>query len=227
MGRRIITVKQKRVPSPPARAAAPKKPPPLPSAPPQRRVAAPSLEQLTGGRTSPVVARLPADIRIPSKPKEKPAVSLWSTLGKAATKGISAGITSRLQSKIAPAAILPAVAAAAPRVLPAIGRVLTGRSAAAATTGVMVGQMIGGNGANGGGVCPPGQHPNKQDGIRGPAGTYCVRNRRMNFGNARAARRSVRRLKGARKLLQDIERMMPRRPAPRARAHHHHPAAGG
>lgn len=35
--------------------------------------------------------------------------------------------------------------------------------------------------------------------------------RRMNFGNAKAARRAIRRIKGARKLLQDIERQLPRR----------------
>jgi len=61
------------------------------------------------------------------------------------------------------------------------------------------------------GACPSGWHLNKQDGVGGAAGTYCVRNRRMNFGNARSARRSVRRLKGARKLLRDIEKMMPTR----------------
>jgi len=77
------------------------------------------------------------------------------------------------------------------------------------------------------GACPSGWHLNKQDGVGGEAGTYCVRNRRTNFGNARAARRSVRRLKGARKLLKDIEKMMPTRTVRRAptRADIHH--AGG
>lgn len=42
--------------------------------------------------------------------------------------------------------------------------------------------------------------------------------RRMNFGNAKAARRAIRRIKGTRKLLQSIERQLPRRPAPRPRA---------
>lgn len=36
-----------------------------------------------------------------------------------------------------------------------------------------------------------------------------VRNRRMNYGNARAAKRAVRRIKGARKLLQSIEKQLP------------------
>lgn len=35
--------------------------------------------------------------------------------------------------------------------------------------------------------------------------------RRMNYGNAKAARRAIRRIKGTRKLLQDIEKQLPRR----------------
>lgn len=94
--------------------------------------------------------------------------------------------------------------------------------------GTALGGLFGGNGGANGGQCPSGWHLNKQDGVGGAAGTYCVRNRRMNFGNARAARRGVRRLKGARKLLRDIEKMMPSKPRARARPqHHHHPAAGG
>lgn len=41
--------------------------------------------------------------------------------------------------------------------------------------------------------------------------------RRMNYGNAKAARRAIRRIKGTRKLLQDIEKQLPRRAAPRPR----------
>jgi hypothetical protein len=41
----------------------------------------------------------------------------------------------------------------------------------------------------------PGWHLNKQDGKYGPAGTYWVRNRSMNPGNARALRRAIRREK--------------------------------
>lgn len=59
--------------------------------------------------------------------------------------------------------------------------------------------------------CPPGYHLNKQDGKYGPKGTYCVKNRRMNVLNGRAAMRSIKRLKGARKMLQQIERNMPHR----------------
>jgi len=97
-----------------------------------------------------------------------------------------------------------------------------------AVTGI-AGSLVGGAfSRNADGSCPVGTHPIKQDGVHGPKGSYCVRNRRMNVGNSRAARRSVRRLKGARKLLRDIEKMMPskttRRRAPQ---HHHHPAAGG
>ncbi len=41
--------------------------------------------------------------------------------------------------------------------------------------------------------------------------------RRMNFSNGKAARRAIRRIKGTRKLLQDIEKQLPRRAAPRRR----------
>lgn len=40
--------------------------------------------------------------------------------------------------------------------------------------------------------------------------------KRMNMGNAKAARRAIRRIKGVRNLLQSIEKELPRRPAPRA-----------
>lgn len=43
------------------------------------------------------------------------------------------------------------------------------------------------------GMCPPGYHPNKSDSIKGPKGSYCVRNRRMNPLNPRALRRALRR----------------------------------
>lgn len=120
-------------------------------------------------------------------------------------------------------AIVGGVGRAAPGVAARLGRffrnpIVQGIGAGAATTA-----LLGGGGANG--ACPSGWHLNKQDGVGGPAGTYCVRNRRMNFGNARAARRGVRRLKGARKLLKDIEKMMPRAPARRrapAAGHHEH-----
>jgi len=106
-------------------------------------------------------------------------------------------------------ASLPAIGGIVGRAGAAAGRVLTGRVATAATAGVLVGQLVSVDPATG--RCPSGWHPAKDGSGR------CVRNRRMNFGNARAARRSVRRLKGARKLLQDIEKMMPRRAAPRRR----------
>lgn len=72
------------------------------------------------------------------------------------------------------------------------------------------------------GQCPPGFHLNKSAGPRGPARTFCVRNRRMNPMNPKAARRAIRRIKGARKMLQQIERSLPRQRTTRrapARAH--------
>jgi len=128
-------------------------------------------------------------------------VSLHKGLIKSIGSGLSAGISQRITQKIAPAAIIAPAVAAAGRVLPAIGRVLGSPAAAAGSAGLAIGSLFGGGG--GGGVCQAGFHLAKDGSGR------CVRNRRMNFGNARAARRSVRRLKGARKLLKDIEKMMP------------------
>ena len=137
-----------------------------------------------------------------------PNMSIWSnllgTVGKSISKGVEQRITSSINTTKSPVAV---AAAAAGRVLPGLGRVLTGRTATGIGIGALGATILGG-GANG---CPAGFHPAKDGSGR------CVRNRRMNFGNARAARRSVRRLKGARKLLQDIEKMMPRRPASRPR----------
>ena len=104
---------------------------------------------------------------------------------------------------------LPAIISGAGRVGAAAGRVLTGRVATGAAIGVAAAQLVSIDPVTG--QCPSGWHPAKDGSQR------CVRNRRMNFGNARAARRSVRRIKGATKLLRDIEKLMPRRPAPRAR----------
>jgi len=198
----------------------------------------PASREITHGIPTPVpgpIVHLPAG-PAPSLPpatrtipKEAP-VSIWADLGKSITKGITSGVTQRIQSKIAPGIVAaPAIAAAAGRVLPALGRVLGSRTVAAASTGAVVGAALFG-GAGGDGACPVGYHLNKQDGVGGPARSYCVRNRRMNVGNARAARRSVRRLKGARKLLRDIEKMMPtrttRRRAPAGHSAHLHHTGG-
>jgi len=104
---------------------------------------------------------------------------------------------------------LPAIIRGGRAAAGGIGRALGSRTAAAAGAGALAAQILLPDGSTG--ACPSGWHLAKDGSGR------CVRNRRMNFGNARAARRSVRRLKGARKLLKDIESMMPRRPAPRAR----------
>jgi len=141
------------------------------------------------------------------------------SIHKSILGAVKAGVSARIQQKIAPAAII----GVAGRVLPGLGR-----AASAGSIGAGVATLFGGGGGAQGGACLVGEHLNKQDGVGGPAGTYCVKNRRMNVGNARAARRAVRRLKGARKLLRDIEKMMPTRSTRRrAPAHHHHPAAGG
>jgi len=124
-------------------------------------------------------------------------------------------------------AALPALTRAAPAVgRGVLGRIFRSPVARGIAGGIAGSALVGAIGGDGG-ACPSGWHLNKQDGVGGAAGTYCVRNRRTNFGNARAARRSVRRLKGARKLLRDIEKMMPSRPRARRAptghsAHLHH-----
>lgn len=64
------------------------------------------------------------------------------------------------------------------------------------------------------GGCPAGFHPAKDRSGR------CVRNRRMNPLNPRAARRSIRRIKGAMKMLRQIERQLPKQRTRRAPAGH-------
>ncbi|HDZ44417.1 MAG TPA: hypothetical protein ENH80_10805 [Phycisphaerae bacterium] len=66
-----------------------------------------------------------------------------------------------------------------------------------------------------GAACPTGFHLDKRSRSR------CVRNRRMNPLNGRAASRAIRRIKGARKMLQKIERSLPRAKA-RATPRHGH-----
>jgi len=127
-------------------------------------------------------------------------------------------------------AALPALAGPARAAAGGIfGRILRSPVARGIAAGAAGSALVSGLGGDGG-ACPSGWHLNKQDGVGGAAGTYCVRNRRTNFGNARAARRSVRRLKGARKLLKDIERMMPSktrtRRAPTGHSAHLHHTGG-
>ena len=153
-----------------------------------------------GGRTPPIVQRppLPGGGFVQPAAVRRAAVRPIIQLPPVGTPVTSMSIFSSL----------PAIISGGARVARGAGRVITGRTAAAASAGVLVGQLLP-DGSTG--ACPSGFHLAKDGSGR------CVRNRRMNFGNARAARRSVRRLKGARKLLQDIEKMMPRRPAARRR----------
>lgn len=75
-----------------------------------------------------------------------------------------------------------------------------------------VGQDLG---VGGGGACPAGFHLDKR------TRSFCVRNRRMNPLNGRAAMRAIRRIKGARKMLQKIERQLPKSKARRTPVHGH------
>lgn len=71
---------------------------------------------------------------------------------------------------------------------------------------IIPGQVAGG--------CPAGFHPAKDHSGR------CVRNRRMNPLNPRAARRAIRRIKGAMKMLRQIERQLPKQRVRRAPTGH-------
>jgi len=153
-------------------------------------------------------------------------VSLWSDLTGALSRGLQTRVQNRAAGRAAPRIIQPGPIPQQASVLPVlgtIGRVLTGPAARNVAIGTAVGSFFG-PGRGGNGACPSGWHLAKDGSGR------CVRNRRMNFGNARAARRSVRRLKGARKLLRDIEKMMPtkttRRRAPAGHSAHLHHTGG-
>lgn len=63
--------------------------------------------------------------------------------------------------------------------------------------------------------CPAGWHHKKGD----PTGR-CVRNRRMNVLNPRAASRAIRRIKGAMRMLRKIERQLPKQRTRRAPSGH-------
>lgn len=118
---------------------------------------------------------------------------------------------------------LPAIISTAARVLPALtGRGGTGGLIRGAVGGAALGEgidliqgLLSGGGGSAGVACPSGFHPAKDGSGR------CVRNRRMNPLNPRAFRRSVRRLKGARRFAREVEKIFPR---PRRRAHAHAPA---
>lgn len=100
--------------------------------------------------------------------------------------------TQPMQAQILPAALPPIVAGA--------GRVLTHpatRAGAAAAAGVIAGELF------------------DDDGRR-------KRRRRIDYGNMKAARRAIRRIKGTRKLLQEIERQLPKRTVHRRTHAHRH-----
>lgn len=141
-------------------------------------------------------------------------------VGAAIGAGIGGAVESASQQNQIQRALVGQAAFAAP----AIG--LPGISLEGAPTVPVAGQRlppgvlanIPASGAGLGGACPMGFHLDKRTRSR------CVRNRRMNPLNGRAATRAIRRIKGARKMLQKIERQLPRaksRTAPR-RPHHHH-----
>jgi hypothetical protein len=68
------------------------------------------------------------------------------------------------------------------------------------------------------GRCPSGFRPNKsayflRDGSYVPAGTRCVRSRRMNVANPKALRKGIRRMRGFAKLSRTVIRFVSPKPA--------------
>lgn len=165
-----------------------------------KAVKAPDLDFLTGGfgPVTPDKPKAPQDMSIHLELLGIGREFILNRARAAASPRPTTGPSVTQSSMLAlPGAAVKAGRTFLPGAARAVGQFLTGAA---------VGSFFA---RNEDGSCPVGTHPVKQDGVRGPKGSYCVRNRRMNVGNARAARRSVRRLKGARKLLRDIEKMMP------------------
>lgn len=188
----------------------------------------PDLDFLTGGKGQ-ITPRIDAPRKTVSIHKELLGIGREFVLGRARAAATPRTVAQPGVSQASMIALPGPVIAAGGRLAGRAGSFATGlfRQATAFATGAAAASFFA---RNADGSCPVGTHPIKQDGVRGPKGSYCVRNRRMNVGNARAARRSVRRLKGARKLLRDIERMMPtkttRRRAPRGHSEHLHHTGG-
>lgn len=115
-------------------------------------------------------------------------------IGTAITAGTLA--TSAYKALSASKAVVPVATSAAKGLSTltkvGIGTAVAGGTAAAVSHFANTGQV------------PAGYHVSRRTG-------NIVRNRRMNVGNAKAARRAVRRIKGVRKLLMKIEREMPHR----------------
>lgn len=114
--------------------------------------------------------------------------------------------------------LLPTVA----RAIPGVGTVMGIAGGVASAVGAVRGARAVAPTLTG--FTPPGMAP--VPGLRGvaqrliPGGESGFRRkgRRMNAGNAKAARRAIRRIKGVRDLLKSIERELPRRPAARGSA---------
>jgi len=230
-GRPIIRIQRAIGPTPAHTRRVPKPPEIIRATPTGGRVftgGSPTFDERAGGFSFPASGASGAPARPPKAiAKVEPEVAGMSLHKDLLKRLAGAGLGKSTRSKI----VSGVIGGIAGRVLPGLGRVATSPAATAGGIGLAVGSLFGrGGGAAQDGACPVGHHLNKQDGVGGPAGTYCVKNRRMNVGNARAARRSVRRLKGARKLLRDIEKMMPtrstRRRAPAGHSAHLHHTGG-
>jgi len=132
--------------------------------------------------------------------------------GAAAGAALSSAVSParKVQQTIQPAAFAPSLGP-----LPNLSLTAPTVPVALSPQGAQIGRAFGATVADAGGACPVGFHLDKRTRSR------CVRNRRMNPLNGRAAMRAIRRIKGARKMLQKIERQLPRAKARRVPAHGH------
>lgn len=145
-------------------------------------------------------------------------MSLFSSIGKILRRSVGAAVSTAIPiigpsigAQIAASAVPRSRGFAPPAVLPGVGAIMP----AGGFLGTVPLRSIplppalrGPEGA----ACPAGFHLDKR------TRTRCVRNRRMNFANGRAAKRSLRRIKGTLKLLKGIEKEIARAaPRPRTR----------
>ena len=120
------------------------------------------------------------------------AGSLWSTIG-----GIAKGVAGLVTNPIGTIAGAAASLLTKPQTLP------SGTLAALPSMQVPTAKQ------QAQGVVKTGVSP------LGTVGVEFRKHRHMNAGNAKAARRAIRRIKSVRHMLVSIERELPRRPAPR------------
>ena len=119
--------------------------------------------------------------------------------GSAILRGVGSALSGPKRSQLDSLRLRRGIAGGGPAFLP------TPRLPGATPTGIPTADQARMNAAASGLVCAPGHRPNKSryfllDGTRIDPGTRCVKVRRMEVGNSKALRRSIRRETGFAKL---------------------------